>query len=378
MFQHRRPHHLEPALGTVRVVLVYKDFKGRGFSHAGLGVTCLCVVKTLRRAGIWADVWACKSADDLGPRIEVTNAMAELRGELPISHVVLAAPWVASDKLAELARRHPEVTWAVNCHSNVGFLAADQEAIRIMRETAELQHITHNVRAAANSERMAGWASEAWGTRFVVLRNLYDLSESRAAARAPWREGTLRIGMFGAARPLKNGITGAAAAVLLADRLRTPVELHVSSGRDEGGSLRPIEEITRGVPNLVLKRAGWLPWPAFRAVMRQMHVHLQPSYTESCNVTVQDGIAENVPSAVGPAISWVPEHWKADIDDACDVARVAEALLHDARAAEEGRRALERYVADGLVGWKRFLLARSAEHQASPRIDEVAPMKGEG
>jgi hypothetical protein len=82
---------------------------------------------------------------------------------------------------------------------------------------------------------------------------------------------------------------------------------------------------------------------------------MQPSYTESFNVTVADAIASGVPSVVGPAIHWVPEHWKADIDDPNDVARVAEALLHDAQAAEDGRLALERYVRDAVAIWKDFL-----------------------
>jgi hypothetical protein len=150
---------------------------------------------------------------------------------------------------------------------------------------------------------------------------------------------------------------------MLAVKLRVPVELYVSRGRDEGGSLRPIEEIVRGVPNVTLRPIDWQPWSRFRAVMRQMTVHLQPSHTESCNLTVMDGIAENVASAVGHSITWVPEHWKCDVDDPTDIARVALSLVHDVHAHEEGRRALERYVRDGLVDWERFFLARCGEHQ---------------
>lgn len=361
--QRERPHHLQPALESVRLLLVYKDFAGRGFSHAGLGVSCMCTAKALRRHGVWADVWASSSADDLRRRLHAVHAQAVQRNEVLVTHVVIAAPWIATAELARLAMEFPEIVWTVTCHSNVGFLAADCEAIRLMRETAELQHLSHNVRAAGNCERMTRWASRAWGTQLALLPNIYDLSEAVPARRSSWRGDVLRVGMFGAARLLKNGVTGAAALAALANKLRVPVELHVSSGRDEGGSLRPIEEITRNVPNLVLKRAGWLSWPAFKASVRQMHLHLQPSYTESFNVTVADAIAASVPSVVGPAIHWVPSHWKADIDDPTDVARVAEALLHDVHAADDGRQALERYVRDALAAWERFLCARCGDHR---------------
>jgi hypothetical protein len=306
------------------------------------------------------------SAEELHRRLDVLNAEAVARNELPVTHVVIAAPWIPTAQLAKLAMAFPEIVWAVTCHSNVGFLACDTEAIRLMYETAELQYTTHNVRAAANCTRMVEWASRAWGTCFALLPNLYDLSEADPVRHTRWDgEAPLRIGMFGAQRLLKNGITGAAAAGLLAAELRVPVQLLVSRGRDEGGSMRPLEEIVRPISNLTLVPVDWQPWPKFRRTVRHLHVHLQPSYTESCNVTVQDAIAGNVASAVGEAIHWVPDHWKADVDDPCDVARVAESLLHDKNAAADGRRALEEYVSDGVVAWDAFLLSRCGEHRVA-------------
>jgi hypothetical protein len=354
MHRHRS-HHCAPALETVRVILVYKDFRGRGFSHAGLGVSSISTAKVLRRAGIWADVWASMDAKDLRRRVELSLAQSGLRNEVPISHIVIAAPWIDPATLAQLATDFPEIVWTVVCHSGVGFLAADPEAIRFMRETAELQHLTYNIRAAGNSEAFVRWASETWKTHFTLLRNLYDTSECSPPSRKPWGGEILRLGMFGAARALKNGVSGAAAAAQLAVRLRVPVELQLSSGRDEGGSLRPIEEITKGIPNLTVRRMGWLSWPQFRSILRHIHVHLQPSFTESFNMTVADAIAEHVPSVVGPAVEWCPAHWKADVDDPSDIARVAEALLYDTNAAEDGRRALERYVREALPDWLHLL-----------------------
>ena len=52
-----------------------------------------------------------------------------------------------------------------------------------------------------------------------------------------------------------------------------------------------------------------------------------------------DGIAEGVPSVVSRAIDWAPEHWKADVDDVLDIARVGR-QLYDARATADGWKAL--------------------------------------
>lgn len=107
--------------------------------------------------------------------------------------------------------------------------------------------------------------------------------------------------------------------------------------------------------NLRVINAGWLPWSRFRALVRNMHLVLQPSYTESFNVVAADAIAEGVPVVASDAIDWVPRWWQARADKPRDVARVAEQLLNDRNAPRDGRQALEEYVEHGLVGWRRFL-----------------------
>lgn len=361
-----RPHHVRPKKKTARVIFCYKDFKGRGFSHVGLGVAANYTAKVLVRNGYWADVWACSAAEDLSARLRAAVADADRGNQVSPSHVVLSAPWVAPEALAKLAAEHPSIKFAVCCHSAVGFLAADVEAIRYMRESAHLQKTMPNVQVSGNATKFVKWATRAWGVRMAYLPNLYDTSEATLPAyRRPWAGQPLRIAMGGAARPLKNGISGAAAVVLLATTSRTPVQLFVSSGRDEGGSNRPIEAITRGVPNLEVIHTGWLRSSEFRDLLRTMSLHLQPSFTESFNMTVADAIAEGVPSVVGEAINWVPDHWVADVDDPNDIARVAESLLHDVHAAEDGRNALERFIHAGLHAWDSFLLARSCDYLAA-------------
>jgi hypothetical protein len=57
---------------------------------------------------------------------------------------------------------------------------------------------------------------------------------------------------------------------------------------------------------------------------------------------------------VSSAIDWAPDDWKADVDDALEISRVARRLLHDPMAAADGRRALVEYVADGVQAYRKF------------------------
>ena len=103
---------------------------------------------------------------------------------------------------------------------------------------------------------------------------------------------------------------------------------------------------------------GWQSWPNFRKTIAHMHLLLQPSYTESFNMVTADGVAEGIASVVSDAIDWAPQHWKAEVDDVLDIARVARHLLHDPRAAEDGYRVLQRYVADGVQSYKAYIASR--------------------
>jgi len=353
-----RPHHLRPCIDTVRVALVYRDFGGCGVSHVGLGVSAAYTAKTLLHHGIWAEVWPTRSATALAERLRRTYALANTSNDVRPTHVILAAPWIPTSDVASLAAEFPDVVFTVVSHSSVGFLAADAHAIKLLRQTADLQLATHNVFVGGNSTKFTEWATVAWGVEAVCLPNLYCTSETFPEHDNHWSGGVLRLGMFGANRPLKNFLSGAAGAVELARRLRVPIELHISSGRTEGGNFRALEELTEGIGNLRVIHTGWLPWAEFRRLVRTMDLVLQPSYTESFNVVSADAVAEGVPVVVSDAIDWLPEWWQAKADEPLDIARVAERLLRDPRAPRDGRLALESYVRRGLGHWMRFLCPR--------------------
>lgn len=333
------------------VVLAYKNFAAnRNISHIGLGVAAINTAKVLRHAGIKADVWPILRAADLRQKLSAA----------PAEHVVISAPWIPTAELQALSNDFPDTHFAVNCHSNVGFLQADRNGVKLLRETMELETGTANIHLAGNSRRFCNWVRSAFGVPCAYLPNLYYL-QGCSPRQIAWKGGPLRIGIFGATRPLKNLMSASGAALEIARHLRAPLDLWLSGGRAEGGGetvLAAVKEMLSGLPGVMLHLNGWQSWPNFRKTVAHMHLLLQPSYTESFNMVTADGVAEGVPSVVSSAIDWAPEDWKADVDDVLAIARVGRRLLHDERAAEEGHSALVEYVTDGLHAYRHYLAIR--------------------
>jgi glycosyltransferase involved in cell wall biosynthesis len=332
-----------------RVVLAYKNFAAhKNISHIGLGVSAINTLKVLRHAGIDAEVWPIVSGAELEESLRRT----------PATHVVISAPWIPSPELQALITAHYSTCFAVNCHSNVGFLQADANGVRRVREAMEIEAGSHNFHLAGNSIKFCKWIHSAYFHPCIYLPNLYYLDGAFVPCPPLYRGGALRIGAFGATRPLKNLMSAAGAALEISRNLKADLELWLSAGRVEGGGdtiLRAAQAMLEGVPNVRLVQNGWQSWPKFRQSVAHMHLLLQPSYTESFNMVTADGIAEGVPSVVSRAIDWAPDHWKAVADDVLDIARVGRYLLHDPRAARDGREALETHNETGLAAWRAFL-----------------------
>jgi hypothetical protein len=131
----------------------------------------------------------------------------------------------------------------------------------------------------------------------------------------------------------------------------------MSSGRNEGAGsvMEAIRQMTNGLHHFRVVETGWQTWPQFRQTVRNMHLLLQPSYTETFNVVTADGIAEGIPSVVSDAIEWAPDNWKARVDDVDHIARTGVRLLRDKSAPRKGLRALVGYNKRALRAWRDLL-----------------------
>lgn len=336
------------------VLICYKNFsKDCSVSHIGLGVTAAYTAKTLRSNGYFAEAKPIFGADDL-----TTFILSQQSGSRPVTHVVICAQWIATKSLAQMVRQFPEIIFALNCHSNVGFLQAEPPAIDLVRQAIDLETGVGNFHASSNSLRLCSALQNMYGRPITFLPNLYWLHGQEPIHRPPWNGGTLKIGAFGSLRVYKNFSTAVAAAIELTNMLKCHSEIWINSGRDDGAGnivYQTALSWTRGLPNVVLKEFHWASWPDFKRMIGSMNILFQPSYTETFNNVTADGVAEGVPSVVSDAIDWVPKTWIAESDDCTEVASIARQILFDPRAPLEGYQALKNYVAKGLPYWKEFI-----------------------
>ena len=337
-----------------RVWICYKNFsKECNVSHIGLGVTAQYTAKTLVQFGICeAEAVPVFGGDDLMNRLKADKSPN------PVTHVVICAMFIPTEWLAKLARAFPRVKFALNCHSNVGFLQAEPQAITLLREAIDLETGTTNFFAGGNNLRLCEILTDMYGRPVQFLPNLYYLHGEEPIHRPAWQGGTLKVGAFGSLRVYKNFSTAITAAIEMGFQLRAPVEIWINSGRSDGAGnivYKTALAWTKGLPNVQLKELPWASWPEFKRAIGQMNILLQPSYTETFNNVTADGVAEGVASVVSDTIDWCPKTWQASNDDPKDVARVGRHLLYDIHAPRDGYMALKHYRDTGLHYWKTFL-----------------------
>lgn len=333
------------------VAIAYKNFAAANpkIKHIGLGVSATNTAKVLIENGVEAHVWP---TEDLA-RVKLLIGMRP-----QITHIVINAPWLSALEMSELCNDYPHLKICCNIHSNVAFLQADSNGVEFIRDYQRLEKGVLNFTLAANSQRYCEWQEQTENAPCQYLPNLYHLTHLDGSPRPPWQsEGVLRVGSFGAQRPLKNQLSAAAAALTLANILRCYVVFSVNGERMEGGGatvIRAIEKLYEGRPNAKVANVGWKDWMNFRKVVAHQHLMIHPSYTESFSMVTAEGIAEGVPSVVTDAVDWAPASWKAKSDDTMDLVQVAQALLHSRTAPADGLKALKAYNATGIGAWKAF------------------------
>jgi len=352
----RIPATTTPQGRNFRVALMYKNFGRTPSGHIGLGVTANQTCKYLQAKGIYCDVWGCNNFDDLKARI--VQARTEPPGIHPLTHIVISAPWLGAEDLQDIAILNPSLDFIVVSHSNVGFLAADPNAFKLIRDYMHVEASVPNFHLAGNSSRLATWVQKTYSMPCWTIPNLYYLDATTAQPhRVPFNGDLVRIGCFGAQRLLKNILSAGAAALTIANTLRVDLEFYINSGRVEGpqGTLASLHQMFSGLRYAKLIEVPWEEWSPFRTTVAHMDLMMQPSYTESFNVVTADGIARGVASVVGRAIEWAPSKWVAAVDDPDDIARVGESLLLSRNAAVDGLNALTAHNEKGFQEWAKYL-----------------------
>lgn len=333
-----------------RVALVYKDFQKIkvGVSHVGLGVSSINTAAVLLENGINAIAVPVMCFEDV---------LLYLSNNKDTTHVAIQALWVSVKDLETLLTTFPNIKFTCVCHSNIGFLSTEPAAIKLLRDYKAIHEKYWNFAIAGNSEKFI----EAWTRMYDVsvkyIPNLYNLGKRKSYKFTPENEA-IKIGCFGAIRPLKNFVSAIAACIDMSVRLNREVTIFINSGREEGGSVtsRAIDELVAGLTRVKLVKTLWSDHSSFKKIVGEMDLLIQPSFSESFNMVTADGVSQSVPSVVSDAITWTPKAWIAKADNVSDIAFIGiELLKNRSEQIELGRLHLLEYVRNGISHWERWL-----------------------
>jgi hypothetical protein len=336
----------------IRLGIAFKDFACwlMNTSSVGLNVAGYTTAQVLRENGVDVSVFPVRDNVDLVHAIDKYNE----NHPDPLTHLVICAPWLTPHDLKSIAHNYKNMKIVALSHSNVGFLQADYQGLHNIRGYQKLEHHHKNLKVGGNSEKFVDWMETAYGRHVTYLPNLYPVSTPMLSKQ--WnRSVPLKIGAFGAVRPYKNFMTAAAAALLIHRETGMPVEFHMSAGAEgDSGMIIPAIQAMLEHTGVNLVTHNWCYWTDFIKLVSSMDLMIQPSYTESFNLITADGVMSGVQSVVSTAITWAPDGWKADSDNANEVAEVGMELLMSA-PNYDGYKALTKSNKHGIQYWYQFL-----------------------
>jgi glycosyltransferase involved in cell wall biosynthesis len=229
------------------------------------------------------------------------------------THCIIEALWVVPEKFDVLRPLHPDVIWCVRNHSEVPFMAVDGVAMGWA-----IDYLRNGILFSSNSPRATdevrllgevGTTLELRGLRDLTpyLPNIYVWPKTLPPRPSP-SPGVLRVGCFGALRPLKNHLMQALAAIDCAEQRGVALEFHINSSRIESGGdpvLKNLKELFKRLHNHKLVEHDWLDHAEFLATVASVDISLQVSFTETFNIVSADAVAVGTPVVATEEVDWL-------------------------------------------------------------------------
>ncbi len=314
-------HHHDPHAARVLFVLKRReDYKHHhSYSHQGVST------------GLWnsasfvSDMLNKNNVISKVIQVIDNNDIDRVVTSFKPTHVIIEALWVVPEKFAVLVPLHPTVKWIIRLHSEVPFIANEGIAMKWIGGYLKYK----NVSIAANSKRMLD------ETRFIIQEQ-YSLSDDEAekkvfylpnyynphmhgdvAAKEKHSRNIIKIGCFGAIRPLKNQLLQAIAALKFANEIGKRLEFHINIGRVEMKGDPILHNLIGLFENLEaeghkLVTHQWMPHDKFVDLANQMDLGMQVSFSETFNIVAADLVSNGVPVVVSKEVEWSFPWFHAD------------------------------------------------------------------
>lgn len=276
---------------------------------------------------------------------------------------VIESLWVIPSKFDELKIASPNVTFVVRSHSDIPFMASEGNAIGWIKAYLSKSNVivaTNSHRALSDLKLIAsenGRHENPTGRHYnpiAYLPNFYPTAGALLTHRPPGNP--LRIGCFGAIRPLKNQLTQAVAALRFGKASGKDVHFHINGSRIEhNGSaiLKNLIALFDNSPGNMLVMHPWLPHSDFMTLTKQMDVVTQVSFSETFSIVTADAVVSGVPVVVSDQITWIAKAHQASCDDSAQIAAVMASVVNTTNLSNLF--SLGQYDSDSVISWLRFL-----------------------
>jgi glycosyltransferase involved in cell wall biosynthesis len=271
--------------------------------------------------------------------------------------VIIEALWVPTYKMRELLAlsRHDHVKWVVRVHSDIGYLSAETQALKLVNEYRHIR--SPRLIVAFNDRELTEVMSHAFNHKFTYLPNVIVTRHSKNDFIEERKH--IDIGCFGAMRILKNQCFQALCSIKAADMLGKKLNFHVTPNLNSTNDpvLENLKQIFADSQHDLIIH-DWMPNEDFQELVAKMDIGLQLSYTESFNIVTADFINNNRLIIVSDAIDWVSPSFKTSTTD-YDKATRKIVLAYGHRNSEyyknEQQRNLREHNEVAECIWKHFL-----------------------
>lgn len=242
--------------------------------------------------------------------------------------VILEAIWVPPYKLVELTNipRHKHIKWIVRIHSKATFLANEGIAFNWMNEYSKIPNVT----LSANNKEFNN-DLEDLGYDSVYLPNIYNI-DYKIKRKVNLNKGIIKIGCFGALRPMKNQLAQAIAAIKFAEMLGKSLEFHINCSRKEQlgeNVLKNLQKLFEHCDQHKLVTHDWLCHKDFCKLVAEMDIGMQVSLSESFNIVTADFVTIGIPVVTSNDISFVSQLFRSNNETDSMIAALWIARLGD-------------------------------------------------
>lgn len=239
------------------------------------------------------------------------------------SIVMIEALWVVPEKFPILIKLHPTVKWIVRLHSNTPFLANEGIAFEWIFKYLQLPQMyvaANNYKIFKELKNLVYSPDQL--KHILYLPNYYTITET-SNVKITAVNNVIRIGCFGAIRPLKNQLIQAVAAIDFANDLGLTLNFYINGTREElgGGSvLKNLRALFANTPHKLIE-VPWLSHSNFIIYLKEnIDIGMQVSFTETFNIVAADYVSQDIPVVTSGEVEHVSGLFKTDTTDAEKIA----------------------------------------------------------